>query len=59
MVIQVIREVPGDAVLRLRIHGRPAAEARAVLGAASLRSIAPATMNVEAVLVDERRPPLR
>ncbi len=59
MVMQAVGEAPTDAVLRLRIHGRPAAEARAVLGAASLRSIAPATMNVEAVLVDERRPPLR
>jgi DNA repair exonuclease SbcCD nuclease subunit len=57
LLVEAIGEVPEDAVVRLRIHGRLATEARAVLGAASLRSVAPTTMNVEAELVEEGRPP--
>jgi DNA repair protein SbcD/Mre11 len=49
-----------DAVLRLRILGRVAEDARAVLAAPALRALAPPEMNVETVPVDEpRRRPVR
>lgn len=40
-------ELPTDAVVRLRIEGRPVPGAERVLSAASLRALAPATMNVD------------
>lgn len=55
VVRRAIGRVPDDAVLRLRVHGTVAESARAVLRAAPLRSMAPPTMNVDVVLVDERR----
>jgi hypothetical protein len=54
-VRRAIMDAPSDAILRLRIHGQPDERGRRVLAAANLRSLAPPTMNVEAVLVDERR----
>ncbi len=48
-----IEQSPVDAILRVRIHGRPGGEVRMVTRAANLRAIAPPTMNVEAVMVDE------
>jgi DNA repair exonuclease SbcCD nuclease subunit len=50
---EIIDSAPREAVLRLRIHGQPDDCARAAMSARSLRALAPATMNVEAVLVDE------
>jgi DNA repair exonuclease SbcCD nuclease subunit len=52
-VVQMIGESPPDAILRLRIHGSPGAQDRAILSASSLRSITPPTMNLEVKLVDE------
>jgi DNA repair exonuclease SbcCD nuclease subunit len=49
---RAIEAVPEDAVLRLRVHGQPGDQARTVLTAASVRSLAPATMNVEVRFVD-------
>jgi len=51
---RVIYQTPTDAILRFRIHGRLSDRQLAVVRAASLRGMAPATMNVEAVLVDAR-----
>jgi exonuclease SbcD len=54
-VRRVLKAAPSDAVLRIRVRGRVEERVRAVLTAASLRALAPVTMNVDAVLVDERR----
>jgi hypothetical protein len=42
-----IAELPQDAIVKLKIHGRMSQEAMAVLRAASLRAIAPLTMNID------------
>ncbi len=41
-----IAELPEDAIVKLKIHGRISQDAMAVLQAAPLRSIAPPTMNI-------------
>lgn len=51
MVRRAIREASANAVLRLRVHGAVQEGARGVLAAANIRSIAPATMNVDVRLV--------
>ncbi|UCG88954.1 MAG: metallophosphoesterase [Gemmatimonadota bacterium] len=51
---KVIDGAPVDSILRLRIHGYPDEEVRNLVRAAHLRALAPATMNIEAVLVDAR-----
>jgi DNA repair exonuclease SbcCD nuclease subunit len=48
-------EAPPDAVLRLRVHGRVGDDARGVLSARRLRSVAPPDMNLEVVFADEPR----
>jgi len=48
-----VARTPVDAVLRVRVRGHVPARARAVLSAASLRSMAPAQMNLEVVLDGE------
>jgi DNA repair exonuclease SbcCD nuclease subunit len=53
----VVSGVPADAVLRIRVRGRLGAGARRVLGAARLRELAPSTMNLDVVLVDEPKRP--
>ena len=45
-------ELPEDAIVRLKIHGRITQDAMAVLRAASLRSIAPPTMNINTAFKD-------
>jgi hypothetical protein len=47
-----ISELPEDGIIKLKIHGRISQEAMAVLGAASLRSIAPPTMNIDTAFKD-------
>jgi exonuclease SbcD len=54
-VREAVAGFPPDAVLRLRIHGHPSRHAMAVLGAAGLRTLVPATMNVDVRLVDAPR----
>lgn len=54
--------VPGNAVLRVRVHGSVPQQARALLSASHLRSISPPEMNLETVIMEERerrrgRPP--
>jgi len=39
-------ELPKDAIVKLKVHGRMSQDAMAVLRAASLRAIAPPTMNI-------------
>ena len=46
-VSRVLAPLPEDAVLRLEPHGLPGPEAAARLTAATLRRLAPATMNVD------------
>jgi len=47
-----IGELPEDGIVKLKIHGRISQEAMAVLRAASLRSIAPPTMNINTAFKD-------
>ena len=42
-----IGELPEDGIVKLKIHGRISLEAMTVLRSASLRSLAPPTMNIE------------
>ncbi len=51
-----LADVPSDAVLRLRVVGPVAPQARSALGAARLRRLAP-DMNVETAFVDGRGHP--
>jgi exonuclease SbcD len=53
-----ISSAPDDAILQLRIHGRLSDQDQAVLRAANLRAITPATMNVECRTPDIQRPRL-
>jgi len=56
---EAIAAAPPDAVLRLRVLGRPDARALRMLSAESLRSWAPPTMNVEVQFVDGLDRPAR
>jgi len=47
-----IGELPEDGIVKLKIHGRVSQEAMTVLRAASLRSLAPPTMNIDAAFQD-------
>ena len=50
-----LQDLHPDSIVRIKIFGRIGSAQREVLKAASLRRLTPETMNVEAVLVDERR----
>jgi DNA repair exonuclease SbcCD nuclease subunit len=47
-----IGELPEDGIIKLKIHGRISQEIVAVLRAASLRSMAPSTMNIDTAFKD-------
>ena len=47
-----IEELPEDGIIKLKIHGRISQEIAAVLRAASLRAIAPPTMNIDTAFKD-------
>lgn len=47
---------PIDAIVRVRVHGRPSAAERPLLSAPRLRALAPPEMNVDLLFVDEPRP---
>jgi exonuclease SbcD len=49
----VLKEVPIDAVLRIRVHGRVSREALSAVAAPRLRRLSPPEMNVQ-VLITER-----
>lgn len=51
-----LAEAHPDAVLRLRVVGRVPHPARPALSAEGIRALAPPTMNVEVVVVDDPRP---
>jgi DNA repair exonuclease SbcCD nuclease subunit len=53
-LLGMLSELPNDAVLQVRIHGTPSADARPLLTAPRMRELAPPTMNVEVLLADER-----
>jgi hypothetical protein len=44
---EIIGRAAPDAVLQIRVHGVPLPDGLAALRAASVRALAPATMNVE------------
>ena len=50
-----LQDLHPDSIVRIKIFGRVRSAQREILRAASLRRLAPETMNIEAVLVDERR----
>lgn len=50
-----VQEITPDSIVKMMVHGRIGAKQREMLRAASLRRMAPETMNIEAVLVEERR----
>jgi DNA repair exonuclease SbcCD nuclease subunit len=56
LVAEAIGRAPPDAVVQIRVHGLPDAGALTALRAATLRALAPATMNVEITMPDLRRP---
>ncbi len=58
---QLVRSVPADAVLRVKLSGRVRESARPVLAASSVRGWAPETVNLQIALPDEprRRGPVR
>ena len=51
----MIRTLPDDAIVQLRLYGQPEKSVLERIRAASLRRLAPETMNIEAVLVGQRR----
>lgn len=51
----IIANLPIDAVAKIRIHGQLSPESLKLVSAASLRTLAPETMNIEATPVDYRR----
>jgi hypothetical protein len=44
--------LPEDSIVKLKIHGSVSQQAMPVLNAASLRALAPPTMNIDAVFLD-------
>ena len=48
-----LEHMPADSIVKLKVYGTACGEAREVLRAASLRSLAPRTMNIDARLVDD------
>jgi DNA repair exonuclease SbcCD nuclease subunit len=54
-VRRALAKVPADAVLRLRVRGPMGIGAREALTAGRLRSLAPPSMNVEVLFVDQPR----
>ena len=50
-----IGDLPQDGIVKLKIHGRISQEAMGVLHAASLRAIAPPTMNIDTAFWERTR----
>ena len=50
-----LEEIPDDSVVKLNVHGKIPSETLGVFSAPFLRSLAPATMNIDASLVEFRR----
>ena len=47
--------LPPDSVLQIKVHGNISKEALGALSAPALRALAPATMNINAILLDYAR----
>ena len=47
-----IGDLPEDGIIKIKIHGKISQDAMAVLRAASLRSLAPSSMNIDAAFKD-------
>ena len=47
-----IENMPADSIVKLKVTGTASQDAMEVLGAASLRALAPPTMNIDARFVD-------
>lgn len=47
-----LARLPGDGIVKLKIHGGVSQQAMTVLNAVALRSLAPPTMNIDAVFID-------
>jgi len=54
-LLAVLKEVPIDAVLRIRVHGRVSREALSAVAAPCLRRLAPPEMNVQVILTERER----
>ena len=54
-LVSTFETLPKESVVKVRVHGKITEEVKPVLGAASLRAIAPPTMNVVVTLIDEKR----
>ena len=51
-IITTTETIPADSILKLKVHGNPSRDALDILKAASLRALAPATMNVSVAFND-------
>ena len=58
-VRELLSRLPRDAVVQLRVRGKPRNETRVVMGAENMRKLAPPTMNLDLVFVDGERPTRR
>jgi len=47
-----IKNMPGDSIVKLKVHGTPSRDVMQVLRAAALRALAPPTMNIDARFAD-------
>jgi hypothetical protein len=57
-ILAVLKEVPIDAVLRIRVHGRVSHEAVSAVAVSRLRRVSPPEMNVQVIITEraeERR----
>ncbi len=55
MITRIVEELPEDSVVKIKVHGKISKETGEVLKAASLRDLAPSTMNVNVTLVEAMR----
>jgi DNA repair exonuclease SbcCD nuclease subunit len=55
LIRHALEPLPEDSVVKIKIHGDVHKDSLSAVTAASLRSLAPPTMNVSAVLVDHKR----
>jgi hypothetical protein len=55
LIRNTLEKLHEDSVVKIKIYGEVHKDSLSAVTAASLRSLAPPTMNVSAVLVDHRR----
>ena len=54
LIEDTLKKLPEDSVVKIRISGNIDENSAAVVTAKSLRSLAPQTMNINAILVDHK-----